>query len=146
MVVAVFTLLRELATEVDKVAALQSNFRTCLHRAASLGKAGVPAAGKLRLHSRVCCSSMHIYMGNACAGPISLGVKEPCLGPLLECVAARLVAANRHHKGLLAFHQWQPELRYSPFIRYLPFINKRHMEVYRDQYISAPTPVPWPQS
>ena len=41
--------------------------------------------------------------------------KGPSLGPLLQCVAARLAAAGRHHKGLLAFFRQHPlPDRYPP--------------------------------
>ena len=41
-------------------------------------------------------------------------VEGPRLGPLLQCVAERLAAARRHHKGLLVFYPYEPANRYLP--------------------------------
>ena len=53
-----------------------------------------------------------VWQGRQGAGSSSgLAVMGPTLGPLCDCVATRLAAAGRHHKGLLAIYPMKPTRR-----------------------------------
>ena len=79
----------------------QESLRNCTNAA---GESGIPSL---------------VWGGPAAADSSSLAVKGPKLGPLLECVAARLAAADRHHKGLLALYKTQSlPSRYLPSMRH----------------------------
>ena len=69
-------------------------------------------------------------------------MKGPYLGPLLQCVAERLAADNRHHKGLLAFYPQQPAVTDPQQPAVTASLPSRYPPSTRDwkQGLSAPQP------